>query len=133
MYCYIDLANTFLYVRASVTKADDTALAEDTEIAPECNFLHTLWSQCDLYLNDTLVTQSSNNYSYRSYIETLLSFGKDTKDSQLSSVLWYQNSSGAFDTRGAGNTGYTKRKAIAAQSHEFDKMGRLHLDIEFPV
>ena len=54
---YIDLANTFLYVRASVTKADGTALAADTEITPEGNFLHTLWSQCDLYLNDTLVTQ----------------------------------------------------------------------------
>ena len=128
---YIDLANTFLYVRASVTKADGTALAADTEITPECNFLHTLWSQCDLYLNDTLVTQSSNNYGYRSYIETLLSFGKDAKDSQLSSVLWYQNSSGSFDTRGAGNAGYTKRKAIAAQSHEFDMMGRLHLDMSF--
>ena len=39
--------------------------------------------------------------------------------------------SGSFDTRGAGNAGYTKRKAIAAQSHEFDMMGRLHLDMSF--
>ena len=69
--------------------------------------------------------------AYRSYIETLLSFEKDAKDSQLLSVLWYQNSSGAFDTRGAGNTSYTKRKTIAAQSHEFDMMGRLHLDMIF--
>ena len=94
--------------------------------------MHTLWSQCDLYLNDTLVTLSSNNYSYRGYIETLLSFIKDAKDSQLSSVLWYQqNSSGAFDTHGAGNANFTKRKAIAARSHEFDIMGRLHLDMIF--
>ena len=61
----------------------------------------------------------------------MLSFGKDAKDSQLSSVLWYQNSSGTFDTRGPGNVGYTKRKAIAAQSHEFDMMDRLHLDMSF--
>ena len=39
---YIDLANTFLYVRALVTKADGTALAADTKITPKCNFLHTL-------------------------------------------------------------------------------------------
>ena len=58
-------------------------------------------------------------------------FGKDAKDSQLLSVLWYQNSSGAFDTRGAGNAGYTKRKSIAAQSHEFDMMRRLHRDMSF--
>ena len=128
---YIDLANTFLYVRASVTQANGAALEENSEIAPECNFLHTLWSQCDLYLNDTLVTQSGNNYPYRSYLETLLSFGKDAKDSQLSSVLWYQNTAGVFNTRGANNAGYTTRKALAAQSHEIDMLGRLHLDMSF--
>ena len=61
----------------------------------------------------------------------LLSFGKDANDSQLSSVLWYQNSPGTFDTRGANNAGYVKRKAIAAQSHEFGLMGRLYLDMGF--
>ena len=84
-----------------------------------------------LYLNDTLVTQSGNNYSYRSYLETLLSFGKDAKDSQLSSVLWYQNTAGAFKTLGANNTGYTTRKAFAMQSDEIDMLGRLHLDMNF--
>jgi len=59
---YIDLANTFLnYVRASVTTGADANLADDVETAPERNFLHTLWSQCDLFLNGTLVTQSNNN------------------------------------------------------------------------
>ena len=114
-----------------MTQADGTDLEQGVEIAPECNFLHTLWSQCDLYLNDTLVTQSSNNYSYCSYMETLLSFGKDAKDSQPSSVLWNQNTAGAFNTRGANNAGYTKRKALAAQSHEINMMGRLHLDMGF--
>ena len=122
---YIDLANTFLYVRASVTQANGAALEENSEIAPECNFLHTLWSQCDLYLNNTLVTLSGNNYPYRSYSETLLSFGKDAKDSQLSSVLWYQNTAGVFNTRGAN------KETLAMQSHEIDMLGRLHLDMSF--
>ena len=39
---YIDLANSFLYVRASVTASEGANLAEDVEIAPKCNFLHTL-------------------------------------------------------------------------------------------
>ena len=47
---YIDLANTLLYVRASVTTEAGANLAEDTAIAPECNFLHTLWAQCDLFI-----------------------------------------------------------------------------------
>ena len=114
-----------------MTQANGTVFEENSEIAPEYNFLHTLWSQCDLYLNDTLVTQSGNNYPYCSYLETLLSFGKDAKDSQLSSVLWYQNTAGVSNTRGANNAGYTTRKTFAAQSHEIDMLGRLHLDMSF--
>ena len=128
---YIDLANTLLYVRASVTTEAGADLAADIAIAPECNFLHTLWSQCDLYLNGTLVTQSNYNYPYRSYIETLLSFGKDAKQSQLSSVLWHRNTSGHFDERANTNVGYTKRKRIAAESKQFEVMGKLHLDLSF--
>ena len=39
---YVDLANTFLYVRASLTAADRTDLEADAEISPECNFLHKM-------------------------------------------------------------------------------------------
>ena len=72
---YIDLAN----VRASVTTAAGADLEKNAEIAPECNFLHTLWTQVDVYLNGSLVTQSNNNYPYRAYIENLLSFGQEAK------------------------------------------------------
>ena len=93
---YIDLANSFLYVRASVTTPSGADLAKTAKIAPECNFLHTLWSQIDVYLNGSLVTQSNNNYPYRSYIENLLSFGQEAKNSQLSALLWHRNTSEHF-------------------------------------
>ena len=76
---YIDLANTFLYVRAAVVNEDGSNLAEDANIAPITNFLHSLWSQVDLSLNNTLITQSNNTYAYRVYIETMLSCGKEAK------------------------------------------------------
>ena len=41
---YIDLENSLLYVRATVTGAIGVDLVEDGEIAPECNFLNTSWS-----------------------------------------------------------------------------------------
>ena len=128
---YIDLANTFLYVRVSVPAADETDLEADVEIAPECNFLHTMWSQIDLYLNGSLVTQSNTNYPYRAYIENLLSFGQEAKSSQFSAVLWYRNTVGQFDTRGDANSGYTTRKAMAEQSTQIDMMGKLHVDLLF--
>ena len=95
---YIDLANSFLYVRASVTRSNGADLAKTAEIAPKCNFLHTLWLQVDVYLNGLLVTQSNNNYPYRVYIENLLSFGQEAKNSQLSALLWHHNTSGHFNS-----------------------------------
>ena len=106
-------------------------MAADAKIAPECNFLRTLWSQIDACLNGFLVTQSNNNYSYRASIENLVSFGRDAKSSQLSSILWHQNIAGHFDSRAATNLEYTERKALASQSREMDMMGRLHLDLLF--
>ena len=61
----------------------------------------------------------------------MLSFGTEAKNSQLSSILWYRNTSGQFDTRGEANVGYTKRKELAAESKEIDMNGRLHLDLSF--
>ena len=61
---YINMANRFFYLRASVTKSNGAYLGKGVKIAPECNFLHTLWSQVDVYLKGLLVTQSNNNYPY---------------------------------------------------------------------
>ena len=36
------------------------------------NWLHSLFSQVDVYLNDTLVTPSSNTYPFRAYVDTVL-------------------------------------------------------------
>ena len=128
---YIDLANSFFYVRASVTTSNGDDLAKTAEIAPECNFLHTLWSQVDVYLNGLLVTQSNNNNPYRAYIENLLSFGQEAKNSQLSALLWHRNTSRHFDSCATANKGYTQCKALAAESKEIYMMGKLHIDLTF--
>ena len=77
--CYIDLSNLFLYARASIVKENGENLNEDSEVAPVSNFLHSLWSQIDLSLNNTLVSRSNNSYLYRAYLETLLSYGLAAK------------------------------------------------------
>ena len=127
----MDLANSFLYVRASVTAADGVDVEKDVKIAPECNFLRTLWSQIDVYLNGSLVMQSNNNYPYQVHIENLLSFGQEAKTSQLSALLWYSNISQHFDSCAAANTGYTQRKVLASERKEIDMMGKLHIDLAF--
>jgi hypothetical protein len=43
-------------------------------------------------LNRTAVAQSNEHYNYRSYLETLLTYGTDAATSQLTNTYWY------FDT-----------------------------------
>ena len=69
---YINFANTMLYVKAKITRADGTNLAVDSPIGPSNLFLHSRFSQVDVSLNVTLVTASTNTYPYRAMMETLL-------------------------------------------------------------
>ena len=57
---YLYLANTYLLVRAKIVNGNRTDIGADASVAPVNNWLHSLFSQVDVYLNDTLVTPSSN-------------------------------------------------------------------------
>ena len=127
---YLDLSNTYLHVRAKVTKADGTVLDQDEDVAPINYWLHSLFSQVDISLNDTLITASDNTYPFRAYIEATLNYGREAKKSQLTSAMYYRDSSNHLDdTQGNQNGGLGVRRSIAARSHQVDMMGRLHADI----
>jgi len=130
---YLDLANTMLYVRAKITQRNGNDLGADTAVAPVNVFLHSLFSQVDMTLNGTVVTAANNMYPYRSYIETLLSYGSDAKRSQLTSELFYKDDAGRFDALemdGANaNSGFVKRNALIRASRSFDLIGRVHCDL----
>ena len=69
-YAYLDLANTYLLIRAKVVRGVGTDLAADTPVPPANNWLHYLFSQVDVYLNDTPVTPSSNTYPFGANVDT---------------------------------------------------------------
>jgi len=94
---YIDFANTVLYVKAKITANNGDNLAADAAVGPTNLFLHSLFSQVDISLNGTLVTPSTNTYPYRAMLETLLSYGEDSKKSQLTSALFYKDTAGRMD------------------------------------
>ena len=53
---YLDLANTMLHVQVKVTRANGDDLLLALPVGPVNNWLHSLFSQFDVYLNGTLVT-----------------------------------------------------------------------------
>ena len=121
---YLDLANSFLHVRARIVKVDGGNLDDDSAVGPVNNFLHSLFSQMDISLNGTLITSSTNTYAYRAYVETLLSYGSDA-----TSAIFYQDEAGKMDDN--ANSGLVKRKAFSATSREIGMVGRIHSDIFF--
>ena len=116
-------------VKAKIVNADGELLDATADVGPVNFWLHALFSQIDMTLRDTLVTPSNNTYPYKAYIETLHSFGTESKQSQLRASMWYKDTNNfSLDQH---NKGYTKRKELARESHLIDMMGKLHMDLMF--
>jgi len=133
---YIDLANVLLYVRAKIIRNNNADLQGDSTVGPVNLMLHSMFSQVDVSLNDTLISSSTNTYPYKAMLETLLSYGEDAKKSQLTSEMFYKDDAGRMDevvTTAAGdhvpNEGLNQRRALVTTSRVFDMMGRLHSDM----
>ena len=54
------------------TDADSAGTLEKVGVIK--NLGHSLWEQIVLFISDTKVTESSNNYAYKAMLETLLSY-----------------------------------------------------------
>ena len=127
---YIDLSNTYLYVKAKVLRQDGTNPAADAVFAPVNYWIHSLFSQVDVSLNNILVTPSENTYPYRAYIESTLNYGREAKTTHLTSALYYQDTANHLESLNeAENDGFRARAAHAAAGREVDMIGRLHCDI----
>ena len=135
---YCDLSETYLMVTAKITKPDGSSLNHGTEespgpdagIGPVNLWLHSLFSQVDLSLNERLVTPSMNTYPYRAYIKTLLSYGPAAKKSYLTAALWYKDAAGHMDDTDTDN-GFVDRQEWVHNSKECVLFGRPHLDLCF--
>ena len=134
---YLDLAKTQLFVKAKITKANGTALDAATKVGPVNLFLHSLFSQVDVSLNERLISPSTNTYPYRAMIETLLNYGEDAKSSQLSMAMFYKDTSGKMDVADPvaedddANKGLKARYAFTKESNTVDMIGPVHSDIFF--
>ena len=124
---YLDLMKMKLYLKCTITY-DDAKLTAGAQIAPAANLLGTMFSQCDVFLNDKMVTSSNNLYAQRAYIESMVNYQPQVGSHQLSSQMYYPDTEGAHDSA-TGNKGFTWRQYFTSESREFEMCGAVSVDI----
>ena len=157
---YIDLSNVYLKVQARVliyTDDSTSVISENSIVAPVNNFMHSLFSQVDIKLNNISIENSNSVYPYKAYINELLNHGQEIKNTMLQSSLFFKDTAGKMDSivipaaasasssssaQGVQNNenknevkldineGFlNRRKLITSNGGSVDMCGRLHCDL----
>ncbi|GBO02078.1 Uncharacterized protein F54H12.2 [Araneus ventricosus] len=130
---YLDLAHTLLHLQVKIKKKNGTAIGNPDQVAPINYFLHTLFSECSVTLNDKQVS-SQANYAYRCIFDALLS-PRAVQESMLTSGLFYKDVASKHDAvelanvGDNANSGYQTRYNICKDSKLMDMIGPLHFDL----
>lgn len=124
---YIDLPHTALHIVAKIVVDEKLTDGVAAEAGPVNNWMHSLFSQVDVYLNQKCITPPSNNYGYRSYIENLLNYSALAKTSHLTSCMWHKDGAGVMNSK--TNPGYLVRKSLTANEQIVELYSNLHCDI----
>lgn len=120
---FVDLFNSFLYTKVVVKRQDGTKITDEI-VAPANLFLQMLIKNCAVYLNNVLVSDSSNNYSYAAWISTHLALSQGEKTTQLTSQLYYKDIDP--DLNDPQNDSFKKRQEFAKNSQIFEVLGKIH-------
>ena len=125
-----------LYVRGIFISASgkDVDFADHTGMTN--NFLHSLFSQCNVTLNGANITQASELYHYRSYLETVMTYGTDAAATHLSNAYRYLDTGdmqpvepSAENLTATANLEFILLWNSISASRGVQNFGRLHSDI----
>ena len=141
---YIDPASTILFLETRIldkdgnalkdkTADDDPAIPDESICAPINYFHNTQFKNVEVYLNQKLVSVSDNCYSYRSFLETLLTFDEGVKRESLACSLWFKDTGDPDEhehVAGADrNKGFISRFNVSKFSQTFQSWGRIHSEL----
>ena len=138
---WIDPNNTWLYIKAKIVDetgqhlagpANDEKYPNTSMVFPVNNLMGTMFSRIEILLNSTPLPTTSL-YPYRSYLETLMSYPKDVKDSILAAKMWYDDNvnMGCIDVHAERekNKGAKSRFERTAASRSFEGLSKIHHEL----
>jgi hypothetical protein len=124
-YMRLDESFLTLKVRVKLVKKTDGAWTADhwEGVVPVQYLLHSLFKQVDVTIGQRDVTLSPQTYAHRSYLEALLGYSKEAKDSHLQSAFW-------MDAKDRETLSHPTDKT-QPEGKIIDLAGKLHLDLAF--
>lgn len=101
---YIDLSETEFRAQLSLRKIDaqdetkSEPISAEEKVGEVNNLLHSLFDQITVSLNGTQIENSNGSYGYRAYLEKLLNYGTDAKETHLFSSLFIKDKAGQMNS-----------------------------------
>lgn len=123
---YIDLFDSFIYVKVKAVKNDKSAFAATDDFSVVNNFVHSMFSQVELYANSKLIS-SVTCYPYKAMMENLLTYSQNYIENQGSLGLFCNDTdNGSLSVL---NLGYKKRKEYFTASKTVELIDKLRFDL----
>ena len=122
---YLDMSSLQLHVRVKIQAKNADIDGTSPSQEPINNFLHSLFEQVTVHLNETQITPTSTLYPFRAYIESVLGMNGEYQKTLGRSALLTDDE----DVNSRTSTGYTMRVNLAKESSVFDLVARPFLDI----
>ena len=124
---YLDLNRNYLHMVLSITKQDGSALADGTDVGFINLIGKTFFKQCKVWINSNLAYDSSDTYAYRAYLETLLNYGSDAKETHLQGGMYFRDQATKMDA--VENEGHKNRVELSKASRHVELMCPIHSDV----
>lgn len=130
---YIDLRRSKLCLKVKIVKGDGSAPTAAEHVAPANLTMHSLFSQVDIQLQQQTVSSSAaQSYPYKAYLQTVLQYGREAKETFLEMQGYYKDRAGFMETMEPdprGNTGWADRFIHFVKGAVVDLEGPLLSDI----
>ena len=102
-----------------IVAIDNANIADNATVGPANLLAHTLFSNIELYLNGKQITEPTNHYHYRAYMQNLLNTNKIEQKTKLIMEGWVLDTSSELhvaDGHAGANLGLNARAAWMALS-----------------
>jgi hypothetical protein len=137
MDTFLDMGSLSLNVVMKIVKADGSPCSPDDVVAPVNLLASSMWHSVQVKLNNATTNMNSADYfNYKTFLETLLSYEGDARETHLRTQLFYLDTPAKYENfthektnNIEPNAGFKYRYEYTKESAEFDVVCPLATDI----